>query len=245
MSKIAFADDVDISKSGMVYFSDATDISLERDGNENGNESTWDAVNAYKMDYFRGKRTGRLLRYDPSSAKVDILASGIWFANGIAVDEEERFIMISETSMFRLLKYHLTGPKEGQLEVMVDNLPGMVDGADCSGSYCYAPLPSTCPPIIKFLLSLPPSVEAWLMTLFMMLPKNLTPKPTRYGGVVEVTRGDDISPSQINRFFQDPKGEHIGFITGVTEHNGKLYLGSLKTNYIGVLDLDVPINKVA
>ena len=40
--------------------------------------------------------------------------------------------IVSETSRFRVLKYHLVGPKQGELEAMVDSLVGYVDGANCS-----------------------------------------------------------------------------------------------------------------
>ncbi len=240
ISRINYADDVDVGKSGMIYFSDATDIMPERDG------KTWDVMNGYKIDLMRSKRTGRLLRYDPVTDKVDILASNIWFANGVAVDEDETFVMISETSMGRLLKYNLVGPDQGKLEVIVDGLPGMVDGADCDKAYCYAPLPSSYPPIMKFLNSLPPFAEAWLKTFLMMLPKSLTPKPVKYGGVVEVTASEDSSSGgSITRFFQDPSGVCMHLITGVTVHDGKLYLGSLEHNFVGVLDLGAPFDNSA
>ena len=36
---------------------------------------------------------------------------------------------------------------------------------------------------------------------------------------------------------QDPRGEDIGMLTGVTLWDEKLYLGSLHNDYIGVYDL--------
>lgn len=235
-SKITFADDVDIGpKSGIVYFSDASDILPERNSKH---KKQFDLAITFKMDVMRGKKSGRLLKYDPSTNKVTVLANDIWFANGVAVDEEEEFVMLSESSMFRILKYHLKGHKKGQLEVMVDNLPGFPDGADCTKEQlCYSPLPSSIPPIFNILYKFSPSVDAWVRTLLMILPESLSPKHVPYGAVVEITQGNDTTPSQIKRLFQDPNGDHISFLTGVTEHGGKLYLGSLHNNFIGVLDL--------
>ena len=236
-SNIAYADDVDIgTKSGIVYFVDATDLSPD-------GANKREILYTFVLDYLRGKKTGRLLQFDPSTGKVDVLADDMYFVNGIAVDDEEAFIMIAE--LFRLLKYHLTGPKKGQIEVMATNLTGLLDGADCSGSYCYAAVPSSCPSIVKILLLFSPTVEAWIKTFVMMLPKSFSPKPKRYGGIVEVLPGDESSTGHVNRLFQDPEGEHIHMINGVTEHNGKLYLGSLETNYVGVLDLGVSIDNSA
>jgi len=239
VSQILFADDVVVGpKTGHVYFSDATDIPPFRQEED----QLWDVLYSYKLDFLRGKRTGRLLRYNPKSDKVDVLVSDLWFANGIAVDKEETFIMISETSAARTLKYHLTGTKEGTTEIMVDQLPGVVDGACCNhemSKLCYAAIPTPTTPLINFIFSLSPVIEVHLRTLMMMLPKSLSPKPVPYGGVVEISPGNDASYTShhISRIFQDPMGENIKFITGVTVHKNKLYLASLTNDFIGVYDL--------
>jgi len=235
-SPILYADDVDIGrKSGMVYFSDACNIPPERDP-----DLSYDIMHAYKIDFMRGIKSGRLLRYDPTINKVDVLADGIWFANGIAVDPaNEEFVIISETSMMRTLKYHLKGDKVGTLEVMYDRLVGLADGADCNerGDKCYIAIPTTIPGIVQALHHryMPKILEAALKTLVMMLPKSLAPKPVPYGGVVEITVE---SGSTTLRLFQDPYGNDMQLITGVAEKDGKVYLGSLHNSFIGVLDLN-------
>ena len=67
-----------------------------------------------------------------------------------------------------------------------------------------------------------------------MLPKRHTPKAVNYGGVVEV----DMETGE-TRTFQDPDGIDQKFITGVTVHDDKLYLGSLHSNVVGVYDLNL------
>jgi hypothetical protein len=42
---------------------------------------------------------------------------------------------------------------------------------------------------------------------------------------------------RIIRTLQDPGGEVVTMITAVTEYNGKLYLGSLHNDYVGVYTL--------
>ena len=51
-------------------------------------------------------------------------------------------------------------------------------------------------------------------------------------GVVEIDPGNGQT-----RLLQDPHGEDIGMLTGVTLWDEKLYLGSLHNDYIGVYDL--------
>ena len=49
------------------------------------------------------------------------------------------------------------------------------------------------------------------------------------------TRGVSAS---ITRIFQDPDGRDFSTITGVTEYDGKVYLGTLHGNYVGVISLE-------
>ena len=99
------------------------------------------------------------MRYDPSDGAVKVLASGIHFANGVSVDREERFVVVVETFMARVLRYDLT---KGALEIMTDRLPGVPDGVDCSHARtvggmsmsprsegkCYVAIPSAKPDAI-------------------------------------------------------------------------------------------------
>lgn len=232
VTPILYADDVDIGpKSGMVYFSDASDIPPYRNP-----DHTFDVLYSYKMDFLRNKASGRLIRYNPNTEKVDVLADGIAFANGVAVDESERFVLISETSRFRVLKYHLVGPKQGEVEVMVDSLVGHVDGVDCSSNssgLCYIAIPTCVSSIVKILFKMPNNIEAIVRTMIMMLPKSFVPSPDNFTGVLEIDSKQGIA----RRMIQDPNGEDVKMITGVTVHGKKLYLGSLHNDFIGVYDL--------
>lgn len=232
---ILYADDVDVGKSGMVYFSDASNIPPERDI-----DLTFDVMHAYKLDFMRGKKTGRLLMYNPYTDETIVLVDDIWFANGVAVDADEKFVLICETSMFRVLKYHLSGPKMGQLEISVDMLPGHVDGVDCnSDGMCYVAIPTPVVGLSKLLYKLPKNIEAVIKTFFMMLPKWFSPKPMRYGCFLELKmERNENDKDVIQRIVQDPYGDQISSITGVTEHKGKLYLGSLENPFIGIYQID-------
>jgi len=232
---------------------------VEREGKEK-----WDIMYASKLVGLQGSRTGRLLRYDPNTGKVDLLATGMHFANGIAVDKDEKFVVIAETFQAQVRKYHLVGERKGKLDVLVNELPGLPDGADCSheNGKCYVVIPSgrfsgfissSCfcvkifpqnqnsffffiqakPSILNLVYAFPPTIDRILRGLAMAVPKSLSPKPKKYGCVVE------ISPesNKILRILQDPKGDDIAHLYGVTVYDGKLYFGSLVNDYIGVYDL--------
>ena len=72
----------------------------------------------------------------------------------------------------------------------------------------------------------------------MTIPRAWAPKEIRYGAVAEIHPGDENSPARITRIFQDPDGRDVSMISGVTEHKGNLFLGSLHGNYVGVVTLD-------
>jgi len=195
---------------------------------------TWDTLGASVVDFTLYKKTGRLLRYKPESNEVDILAEGIHFANGVAVvDSNERSLVVSETFGVRMLEYDLTSGAIKPLEM--EPLVGTPDGADCSHStgLCYAAIATSEPAFSKVLSQLPPSLHQALRTLTLMLPKSLRPKPVPYGCFVEF----DPKIPKVTRIIQDPTGQDLRLISGVTVHGNKLYLGSLNNNVVGVYKL--------
>ena len=234
MTQILYADDVCVGpKTGKIYLTDASDIASDRIGTK-----AWDTLYASKVDLTRGLARGRLLEYDPSTDEVSVLARGFKFANGIAVDKEENYLLFAETFGLRIWQYHLKGDKKGQVEVFVDNkmMTGYPDGVDCSWSKngkCYAALPSAIVPAHKLWNKLPYAVDVFFRTFILSLPRKLAPKVKKYGGVIEI----DAQTKEL-RYIQDPTGDDISMITGVTEHDKKLYLGSLQNNFIGVYKLD-------
>ena len=238
-SPIAYADDVDIGpKTGHVYFSDASDIHTDR----NVDTNDWDFEYSSKVEGLRGKRTGRLLRYRPETGEVDVLVKdGVAFANGVAVDKDETFIIYTSTFEARVMKYRLTDKFENPVKLL-DGFTGFLDGADCSykSGLCYVAIPSTVPPLVKSIFSMnPPWIGRAIRTLLIMIPRTWAPNAEKYGAAAEIHPGDGANtPARILRTFQDPDGRDVEFISGVTEHEGKLYLGSLRNNYVAVVSLD-------
>jgi len=240
ISRISFADDVAVGpKSGKVYFSDASDIAPDRIGT-----AGVDCMHASKVDVIRGgKGTGRIIEYDPKTDKTRILAKDLFFANGVAVDRDETFVLFAESFGVNLYKYHLKGDKKDTLEVVVASrdLPGIIDGVDCSwspadspaGNKCYAVFVTAVLPLVRLVFWLPDSLSILIRSLLMMLPRSLAPETERYGAILEL----DTQTNEF-RLIQDPTGKDIYDMTGVTEHGGKLYLASIKHNHLGVYSLE-------
>ncbi|KAG7361056.1 hypothetical protein IV203_036156 [Nitzschia inconspicua] len=141
----------------------------------------------------------------------------------------------------RLLEYD-PSTDTGEIEYIVRGSPSPAyfDGVDCAWkgvtaatSHCFAANPSSVILAARILLSLPHPVDWMLRTLLITLPKEWLPKTTHYGGITVV----DPTTSSYIALIQDPTGEDVRHITGVTVHDNKVFLGSLENNYIGVYDL--------
>jgi sugar lactone lactonase YvrE len=201
-----------IAADGTIYFSDSSlRFTLEH----------------WKADLLEHSGTGRLLRRDPDGT-VEVLRQGLQFANGVALAHDGTFVMFAETGNYRLSKLWLTGDRAGESEVVVDNLPGFPDnistGAD---GLIWVALPAPRNPMLDRLHRLPPAFRraAWA------LPDRLQPQPGRTVWVLSVDGDGNI--------VHDLQGDGDRFheVTGVREHDGKLYLGSLVEPAIAVLDL--------
>jgi gluconolactonase len=90
--------------------------------------STWGPVDAA----FKDLRDGLIFRYDPDGS-VHVLAEGIAFANGIALDHDERNLYVCETTACDVLRFPIGadgtlgkpqrhGPKLGLSQVEVQHL---------------------------------------------------------------------------------------------------------------------------
>ncbi|KAL7487008.1 hypothetical protein ACHAW6_012617 [Cyclotella cf. meneghiniana] len=235
-SSINYADDIDIGpRSGHIYFSDASDARSERDVRT----GRWDIMYPSKVEGIRWNMSGRLLRYKPETGEVDVLATGASFGNGVAVDNEETYVLFTSTFDRTVMKYHVQGEKAGQIEQILDQFPGLVDGVDCSfdSGKCYVAIPTAVSPAQGALFSLPSSISKLIRTFLLMLPRNATPDAKPYGGFAEINPGNEHSLPGIIRVFQDPDGEDVDFVTGVTAYASKVYLGSLHNDFIGVYSL--------
>ena len=76
---------------------------------------------------------GRLWRHDMESGVTRLVAEGFHFVNGVLCDphpDREQSVLVTQTSLFRLTRFHLRGPQAGTAEVVLDGITGMPDGID-------------------------------------------------------------------------------------------------------------------
>ncbi len=199
-----FTDDVDVGPDGRIYFSDAS----SRHGQRH-----------YKFDLIESRPHGRLLVYDPATGRTQTLLDGLHFANGVAVSPDTAFVLVNETSRYRVVRYALKGAAAGTASVVLDNLPGFPDGisAGATGLFWLA-LVSPRNALLDRLAPHPAVRKALLR-----LPTALQPAPERYAFVLGIDADGGIVHN-----LQSPTGRRFAIITSVEQVGNLLYLGSLE-----------------
>lgn len=209
-----FTDALDIDSAGMIYFTDASDTYEQKE---------------YLYDLLEAKPHGRFMRYNPQTKETEVLLDQLYFANGVAISQDEDFVLINETYRYRIRRYWLKGEKAGTSDIFIDNLPGFPDNISSNGTG-------------RFWLALftvrNPKMDTMHPSAFTKkqlakLPKALWPKPKPYGFVVALNEAGEITQS-----LQDSTGTHLKEITSVKEHEGYLYIGSLHNDRVGRLKLN-------
>jgi sugar lactone lactonase YvrE len=198
-----FTDDVDVGPDGMIYFSDASDKF---------------GYGEHMADILEHGGRGRLLKYDPLADQTTVLLAGLNFANGVAVSRNGDFVLVNETGSYRIVRYWLKGPKAGQHDVFIDNLPGIPDGVSCSdaGVFWVALYSPRVPDLDRM------SDKPWMRKLAMRLPQALQPQPARHAFVL----GLNEEGKTIHNLQHADRNAYAP-ITSVEQEGEWLYLGSL------------------
>jgi len=100
---------LDIASDGKMYFTNTSEIS------------------AYTIKYGRKLilemiPRGGLYCYDPATKQVTALLTETYFGNGVVLSKEQDYLLMVETTRYRILKYWLRGVNTGKVDVFMDNL---------------------------------------------------------------------------------------------------------------------------
>ncbi|MFC4784808.1 SMP-30/gluconolactonase/LRE family protein [Nocardioides sp. MAHUQ-72] len=209
---MVFCNNAAVASSGDVWFSDS---------------STRFGVEHWKDDFVQDTRTGRLLRLRPDG-EVEVVLDGLAFANGVALSRDEAFVAVAESAARTVVRHWTTGPRAGQRDLLVADLPGYPDNiARGSDGLIWVTIASPRDPLVERLMRGP----HWLRRQVTRVPERLHPKPQR---TVRVQAYDDEG-RLVHDLDAPADGYHM--VTGVREHEGRVWLGSLEEPAIAVLDL--------
>lgn len=211
---IHFAEDLDISSEGIIYFSDAS----QRNHSDEIEKEFWEL-----------QPTGRLLSYHPARQETRLELSGLRFANGVAIGPNDEYLLVNETVGMQIMKYWLRGPKKGQAELFFDKLPGYPDNINFDGDSLFW---------IGLIQLRDSSFEAFYEKPFTRkviarLPDFLKEREEiRPMGMVLAIN----LKGEVVHFLQSPTGK-INTITSVIPIGNQLYLGNLGHTAIGKIPI--------
>ena len=201
--------DLDVAADGTIYFTDAT--------------SKFPLSN-FTADLLEHRGNGRFFAYDPKTKTTHTLLRDLSFANGVAVSPDQSFVLVVETGAYRIHRVWLSGPKQGQSDIFIDNLPGFPDGISSNGKNRFW-LALVTPRDVALDKLLP---RPFLRKVIARLPKFLQPAPKRYGFVL----GLDPHGSVIENL-QNGSPDCYAEIANAVERNGALYFGSIGESTVG------------
>ena len=208
--RMLFCNNSAVAANGDIWFSDS---------------STRYGIERWKDDIVQDTRTGRLLcrRADGS---VEKHLDGLAFANGVALAADESFVAVAETAARTVVRLWLRGERAGTRDLLCSDLPGYPDNiARGSDGLIWVTIASPRDPVVEMLQRAPLP----LRKAVTRIPEALQPKPKR---VVRVQAFDDAG-----ELVHDLSGESTDFhmVTGVREHDGRVWLGSLQESAVGVM----------
>ncbi len=213
--RMVFCNNAAVATDGTVWFSDSsTKFGLEK----------------WKADFVQDTRTGRLLRLRTDGA-IDVVLDGLAFANGVALSRGEDFVAVAETAARTVARHWLTGDRVGERDYLVTDLPGYPDNiARGSDGLIWVTIASPRDPLVERLQSGP----RWLRRQVTRIPESLQPKPKRtvrvqaYDDSGTLVRDCDVAATE--------HGDRYHMVTGVREHDGRIWMGSLHEPAIALLE---------
>ncbi len=215
-SRLRLADDLDIADDGRIFFSEAT-VRYE--------------MHEWPVDGLEARGNGRIVCYDPKTNTTRTVLRGLKFPNGICIASDRQSILFAETFGCSIKRYWFDGPKQGAVEVVMDNLPGFPDNINLAsdGNYWLAIVGMRSPALDL----------AWRMPGFRrrmgkQLPVDEWLFPNiNTGCVVKFNEKGEVLES-----YWDIKSINHPMITSMREHRGHLYLGGISNNRIGKYKLE-------
>ena len=166
-----YADDVDISIEGKIYFSDAT---TKFDAKKYG------TYGASLLDINEHGGHGRVIEYDPVTKQAVTIVKGINFANGITLSHDQKSVLVNETGNYRVLKIALNGKERGKISVLIESLPGFPDNISRGSNGLYwLGLVSPRSKALDLLSNSP-----FARKMIQRLPAFIRPKAQNYGHII-------------------------------------------------------------
>lgn len=211
--RLLFTNNAAVTADGTIWFSDSSRV--------------W-PIEEWKSDLIEHTCTGRLFRRTPDG-HVDTAIDGLCFANGVALTAEADAVLVAETGTRTIRRVSLGADGSPRATTTwVDDLPGHPDNiALGSDGLVWVTVASPTDKALTMLQRSPRAVRG----LVRRAPERLKPTPKRTARVMAL----DSAGRTVHDLEFDSSSWHLA--TGVREHAGKVWLGSLVEPAIAVGDV--------
>jgi len=214
---LLYADDLAIARDGTIYLSEAS--------TKFGAYASGGTLEGSLLDILEHGGNGLVVEYKPDTGVARVIMDGLNFANGLAISDDQRYLLIAETGTYRIHRYWLQGPHAGQSEIVIDNLPGFPDNIN-NGMNGRFWIGLTAPR--KAVLD-DYSAHPFIRKMMQRAPAILRPKPDLSSHVIAITGDGEVLMN-----LQDPEAR-FPMMTGVLETRTTLFLTTLMGNKLPYL----------
>jgi sugar lactone lactonase YvrE len=209
---MVFCNNAAVASNGDIWFSDS---------------STVHPIERWKNDFVEHTCTGRLL-CRRADGTVEVHLEGLAFANGVALAPDEAWVAVAETGRRTVVRLWLAGERAGQRDFLVQDLPGYPDNiALGSDGLVWVTIASPRDPLVERLQRSPLPLRRTVTRI----PDALQPKPKQTARV----QAYDVDGRLVHDVDADASRFHM--VTGVREHHGRVWMGSLVEPAVAVTDL--------
>ncbi|MGB0851706.1 MAG: SMP-30/gluconolactonase/LRE family protein [Pikeienuella sp.] len=208
--EILYADDLDVAPDGSVWFTDAS--------TKFGAEASGGTLAGSYLEILEHGRTGRILQWDPETGVATERLGNISFANGLAMGPTGEWLLYIETGEYALHRLWIEGPRAGESDVVLANLPGFPDNInrDAAGGFLMG-LVSKRAGAVDALSGYP-----FLRKVVQRLPAVIRPKAVSHGFVISLDE-----TGAVQRTWQDPTGAYPLTTGAISDAYGALWITSL------------------
>jgi sugar lactone lactonase YvrE len=215
---LVYADDLAVANDGTVYFSEAS--------TKFGAKQYGGTYPASILDILEHGGHGQIIEFKPSTGEARVIIDALNFANGVAISDDQQFLLVAETGSYRILKHWLQGPKRGMTEALLDNLPAFPDNINNgrNGRFWIGMIA----PRDRQLDEL--SDKPFARKIAQRLPATFRPKAVPYSHVIAINAEGEVLAN-----LRDPAARH-SMLTGVLETKDALYLSALFGQQLPWLD---------
>lgn len=210
-NKFLIPNDVDIASNGVIYFTNTSSkVSFSR-------KHIWKILMEAKPD-------GGLYSFDPKTKKVKTLIDGSFFGNGVAVSQNDDFVLMVDLAKYRIVRYWLKGINKGKTDIFLENLPGFPNGISRrkDGSFWLGFSTKRDDLLDKI------HPKPLIKKLVYGLPLWLQPKVVPFGMIMHLNNNGEVLKT-----YYDTTGKFVSEASSIEEHNGYLYIGGDISNHIG------------